>query len=110
MDVCAYPAIDQSAPRSVTKLLSDRDRTNHIRSARGGDYPRSMKSRSRAITATSAKGFRYLSSPVITSPRIRRVHKGKHELILPLIELELSPGSPNYQLVENYWDWFWHWR
>ncbi len=38
------------------------------------------------------------------------VRKGKHELILPLIELELPPESPNYQLVENYWDWFWHWR
>ena len=39
-----------------------------------------------------------------------KVLKGNHEMILPLIELELSPESPNYHLVESYWDWFWHWR
>ena len=39
-----------------------------------------------------------------------KVRRGKHELILPLIELELPPDSRNYQLVETYWDWFWHWR
>jgi hypothetical protein len=32
------------------------------------------------------------------------------EIILSLIELELSPDGPNYRLVENYWDWFWHWQ
>ena len=39
-----------------------------------------------------------------------KVHKGKHEVVLPLIELDLPPDDPNYQLVEQYWDWFWHWR
>ncbi len=39
-----------------------------------------------------------------------KVQKGDHEMILPLIELELPPDDPNFQLVEHYWDWFWHWR
>ena len=39
-----------------------------------------------------------------------KVCKGNHEMILPLIELELPPDDPNFQLVEHYWDWFWHWR
>ena len=39
-----------------------------------------------------------------------KVLKGKHELVLRLIELELPLDSPNYQLIESYWDWFWHWR
>jgi hypothetical protein len=36
--------------------------------------------------------------------------KGKYELKLPLIELELPPGSPNGQLIEDFWFWFWNWR
>ena len=39
-----------------------------------------------------------------------KVRKGACEKDLPLIELELPPEGPNFQLVENYWDWFWHWR
>ncbi len=39
-----------------------------------------------------------------------KVRKGTWERSLPLIELELPPDGPNYQLVEDYWDWFWHWR
>jgi hypothetical protein len=39
-----------------------------------------------------------------------KVHKGKQRLVLPLIELELPPDSPNYHMVESYWYWFWHWR
>jgi hypothetical protein len=39
-----------------------------------------------------------------------KARRGKYERNLPLIELELSPSDPNYLLVENYWDWFWHWR
>jgi hypothetical protein len=31
-------------------------------------------------------------------------------LKLPLIELELSPNSPNSQLIEDFWFWFWNWR
>jgi hypothetical protein len=36
--------------------------------------------------------------------------KGKFEVNLPLIELHVPEGSPNYQLVEDYWYWFWNWR
>jgi hypothetical protein len=36
--------------------------------------------------------------------------KGKYELKLPLIELELPQGSPNCQLIEDFWFWFWNWR
>ena len=36
--------------------------------------------------------------------------KGTRERDLPLIEFELPPEDPNYELVEQYWDWFWHWR
>ena len=39
-----------------------------------------------------------------------KVRKGEHERKLPLIELELPPDDPNYELVERYWDWFWHSR
>jgi hypothetical protein len=39
-----------------------------------------------------------------------KVRKGTHEVILPLIELDLPSHSPNHELVENYWNWFWHWR
>ena len=36
--------------------------------------------------------------------------KGKYEINLPLIELELPADSPNFQYVEDYWYWFWNWR
>lgn len=36
--------------------------------------------------------------------------KGKYELKLPLIELELLQDGPNSQLIEDYWYWFWNWR
>ena len=39
-----------------------------------------------------------------------KVRKGSYERDLPLLELELPPEDPNFQLVEDYWDWFWHWR
>jgi hypothetical protein len=39
-----------------------------------------------------------------------KTRKGKYELKLPLIELELPQGSPNCQLIEDYWYWFWNWR
>jgi hypothetical protein len=36
--------------------------------------------------------------------------KGKFEVNLPLIELEVSDDSPNFQFIEDYWYWFWNWR
>ena len=36
--------------------------------------------------------------------------KGKFEVNLPLIELEIPNDSPNSQLIEDYWYWFWNWR
>jgi hypothetical protein len=39
-----------------------------------------------------------------------KTRKGKYELNLPLIELELPQGSPNCQLIEDFWYWFWNWR
>jgi len=30
-------------------------------------------------------------------------------LNLPLIELEISQYSPNFQYIEDYWYWFWNW-
>jgi hypothetical protein len=39
-----------------------------------------------------------------------KTRKGKYELNLPLIELELPEDSPNSQLIEDFWFWFWNWR
>jgi hypothetical protein len=39
-----------------------------------------------------------------------KIRKGKYELKLPLIELELPQGSPNCRLIDDYWYWFWNWR
>ena len=36
--------------------------------------------------------------------------KGKYEINLPLIELELPADSPNFQYIDDYWYWFWNWR
>ena len=39
-----------------------------------------------------------------------KTHKGRYEINLPLIELEIPHGSPNFQFIEDYWYWFWNWR
>jgi hypothetical protein len=39
-----------------------------------------------------------------------RTRKGKYEINLPLTELVLPEGSPNWRLVEDYSHWFWNWR
>jgi len=36
--------------------------------------------------------------------------KGKYEINLPLIELEVPDDSPNLQFIEDYGYWFWNWR
>ena len=36
--------------------------------------------------------------------------KGKYEINLPLIELEVADDNPNFQFIEDYWYWFWNWR
>jgi hypothetical protein len=38
-----------------------------------------------------------------------KTRKGKYELNLPLIELDIPPKSPNFQLIEDYWYWLWNW-
>ena len=39
-----------------------------------------------------------------------KTRKGKYEINLPLIELEIPQDSPNFQFIEDYWYWFWNWR
>ena len=39
-----------------------------------------------------------------------KTRKGKYEINLPLIELELPHGSPNLQFIDDYWYWFLNWR
>ena len=39
-----------------------------------------------------------------------KTRKGKYEITLPLIELEIPQDSPNFQFIEDYWYWFWNWR
>jgi hypothetical protein len=39
-----------------------------------------------------------------------KTRKGKYEINLPLIELEIPDDSPNSQFIEDYWYWFWNWR
>lgn len=39
-----------------------------------------------------------------------KTRKGKYEINLPLIDLELPDDSPNFQFIEDYWYWFWNWR
>jgi hypothetical protein len=39
-----------------------------------------------------------------------KTRKGKYEVNLPLIELEIPEDSPDSQLIEDYRYWFWNWR
>jgi hypothetical protein len=39
-----------------------------------------------------------------------KTRKGKYEINLPLTELRVPEGSPNFQLIEDYRYWFWNWR
>ena len=39
-----------------------------------------------------------------------KTQKAEFEVNLPLVELEVPNGSPNFQIIEDYWDWFWNWR
>jgi hypothetical protein len=39
-----------------------------------------------------------------------KTRKGTFEVNLPLVELEVPQGSPNFQQIEDYWSWFWNWR
>jgi len=39
-----------------------------------------------------------------------KTRKGTFEVNLPLVELEVPQGSPNFQWIEDYWSWFWNWR
>jgi hypothetical protein len=39
-----------------------------------------------------------------------KTRKGKYEINLPLIELEIPDDIPNFQFIEDYWFWFWNWR
>jgi hypothetical protein len=39
-----------------------------------------------------------------------RTQKAEFEVNLPLVELDVPKGSFNFQMIEDYWDWFWNWR
>lgn len=39
-----------------------------------------------------------------------RIRKGGCEVNLPLIELRVAHDSPNFDLIEEFWYWFWNWR
>jgi hypothetical protein len=39
-----------------------------------------------------------------------KTRKGKYEINLPLIELELPDDHPNFEFIEDYWYWFWNYR
>jgi len=39
-----------------------------------------------------------------------KTRKGKYEINLPLIELEIPEDGPNFQLIEDYLYWFGNWR
>lgn len=39
-----------------------------------------------------------------------KTRKGKFEVNLPLIELHVPHGNPQFQLIEDYLYWFWNWR
>jgi len=39
-----------------------------------------------------------------------KTRKGKYEINLPLIELQVPDDCPQFPLIEDYWFWFWNWR
>jgi hypothetical protein len=39
-----------------------------------------------------------------------KTRKGHFGVNLPLIDLYLPEDSVSFQLVEDYWHWFWNWR
>jgi hypothetical protein len=39
-----------------------------------------------------------------------KTKKGKFEVNLPLVELDVPQDNPNYQLIDDYCHWFWYWR
>jgi len=39
-----------------------------------------------------------------------KTQKAEFEVNLPLVELEVPKGSPNFQTIEDYCHWFWRWR
>ena len=39
-----------------------------------------------------------------------KTNKGKYEINLPLIELEVPDDSPNLQFIDDYSYWFWNWQ
>lgn len=40
----------------------------------------------------------------------RGMPQPRRETRIPLFELEVPHGHPNYHLLEDYWFWFWNWR
>lgn len=39
-----------------------------------------------------------------------QTQKAEFEVNLPLVELDVPKGSFNFQMIEDYWDWFCNWR
>ena len=39
-----------------------------------------------------------------------KTRKGAYEINLPLIELEIADGGPNFELIDDFWYWLWNWQ
>ena len=39
-----------------------------------------------------------------------KTRKGKYEVNLPLVELEIPQSNPNFRLIDDYEYWLWNWR
>ncbi len=39
-----------------------------------------------------------------------KTRKGEYEINLPLIELDSPQNSLTFQLIDDFWYWFWNWR
>jgi hypothetical protein len=37
-------------------------------------------------------------------------HRGNRADILPLVDIEVADDSPNFQVLEDYWFWWWNFR
>ena len=51
---------------------------------------------------------KYLSDPF--DGILCKVRKAGFEINLPLLELDVSPDNPNFQILQDYGYWFWNWR
>jgi len=74
--------------------------------------------------AEDISGYRQLVTPItvlaLAAPGERnryeefgivcRARRGRQVIELPLADVELTDGSRNSRLIDDYWFWFWNWR